>query len=198
MIYVGLDVHQKSTTICIQDEKGKQCLLESCPTTFEGFQNKLGAWLSNHPGAPVGMESCSKAYVVSGIVAALGGTPRVFSADEAARKTRSKKKKTDGRDAQDLCTNLRTGALTREVRLPPEAMRKLRSVLRASVAGENSGASDQCRQSLVEGVRSGGGDGEHDHRGGLEKASFAADAGLDAYCASSAFLLFSIGPAAER
>ena len=131
MIYVGLDVHQKSTTICIQDEKGRQLFLESCPTTFAGFQDKLGAWLSKHPDTPVGMESCSKAYVVSGIVAELGGTPRVFSAEEAAKKTRSKKKKTDGRDAQDLCTNLRTGALTREVRLPPEMMRKLRSVLRA-------------------------------------------------------------------
>lgn len=130
MIYVGMDVHHKSTTICIQDEKGEQLLLDSCSTTFNGFQRKLGDWFSKHPGTPVAMESCSKAFLVSGIVASLGGRPRIFPADEVAKKTRSRKKKTDGRDAQDLCTNLRTGALVREVHLPPASMRKLRSALR--------------------------------------------------------------------
>lgn len=130
MIYIGMDVHQKSTTICIQDGKGKQLMLDSCPTTYAGFADKLSPWLAQNPEAHVGMESCSKAYLVSGIIASLGGTPRVFPADEVAKKTRSRKKKTDKRDAQDLCTNLRTGALLREVRLPPTAMRKLRTVLR--------------------------------------------------------------------
>jgi len=60
----------------------------------------------------------------------LGAEPQVYPADEVAKKTRSRKKKTDARDAQDLCTNMRTGALLREVRLPPEAMRKLRSLLK--------------------------------------------------------------------
>ncbi len=131
MICIGMDVHQKSTTICIQDDTGKQVFLGSCPTTFSGFSETLRPWLEKHPGAPVGMEACSKAYSTSGIVAVLGGCPQVYPADEVAKKTRSRKKKTDTRDAQDLCTNLRTGALVREVVLPPEPMRKLRSVLKA-------------------------------------------------------------------
>ncbi len=130
MICIGMDVHQKSTTICIQDDTGKQVFLGSCPTTFSGFSETLRPWLEKHPGAP-GMEACSKAYSTSGIVAVLGGCPQVYPADEVAKKTRSRKKKTDTRDAQDLCTNLRTGALVREVVLPPEPMRKLRSVLKA-------------------------------------------------------------------
>jgi transposase len=130
MIYIGMDVHHKSTTFCIQDQKGEELLLESCPTTFDGFRESLGALFAEYPGAPVGMESCSKAFLVSGIVADLGAEARVFPADEVAKKTRSKKKKTDKRDAQDLCTNMRTGALLREVCLPPMPMRRLRSVLR--------------------------------------------------------------------
>ncbi len=130
MICIGMDVHQKSTTICIQDDTGKQVFLGSCPTTFSGFSETLRPWLEKHPGAP-GMEACSKAYSTSGIVVVLGGCPQVYPADEVAKKTRSRKKKTDTRDAQDLCTNLRTGALVREVVLPPEPMRKLRSVLKA-------------------------------------------------------------------
>jgi transposase len=130
MIYIGMDVHHKSTTFCIQDQKGKELLLESCPTNFDGLRESLGTWFAEYPGAVVGMESCSKAFLVSGIVADLGGAPRVFPADEVAKKTRSKKKKTDKRDAQDLCTNMRTGALVREVCLPPMPMRRLRSVLK--------------------------------------------------------------------
>ena len=131
MIYIGLDVHQKSTTICIQDDLGKQLLLEKCVTTFDGFRDKLSVWFKDHPACPVGMEACSKAYITSGIIAELGGEPHVYPADEVASKTRSRKKKTDARDAQDLCTNMRTGALMREVSLPPDSMRKLRSLLKA-------------------------------------------------------------------
>ena len=131
MIYIGMDVHHKSTTICIQDEEGRERMLTSCATTFEGFRDVLEPWFADHPGAPVGMESCSKAYITSGIIAALGGEPHVYPADEVAKKTRSRKKKTDARDARDLCTNMRCGALLREVAMPPEAMRYLRSVLRA-------------------------------------------------------------------
>ena len=131
MIYIGMDVHQKSTTICIQNEEGRQMLLDTCPTTYKGFLTLLGPWFAKYPGTPVGMESCSKAYITSGIIAALGGEPHVYPADEVAKKTRSRKKKTDARDAQDLCTNMRCGALIREVAMPPESMRRLRSVLQA-------------------------------------------------------------------
>ena len=131
MVYIGLDVHQKSTTFCIQDDNGKQVQLGSCTTDFKGLSNALGSIFNKYPGASVGMEACSKAYVTSGIITELGGTAHVFPADEVAKKTRSSKKKTDTRDAQDLCTNLRTGALLREVVMPPDGMRKLRSVLRA-------------------------------------------------------------------
>ncbi len=129
-IYIGLDVHHKSTTYCIQDETGREQSLGSCPTDQAGLAKVLGPCLSEHPGALVAMESCGKAYVVSGIVARLGGKPFVVAADEAASKTRSRKKKNDTRDARDLCTNLRTGALQREVILPPPEMRHLRSLLR--------------------------------------------------------------------
>lgn len=131
MIYVGMDVHHKSTTICIQDKNGRELLLDRCSTTFDGFHEKLSPWLDLHPGAFVGMESCSKTYLVSSIISELGGTPRVFPADEVAKKTRSRKKKTDDRDARDLCSNMRTGAFFREVQLAPEPMRRLRTVLRA-------------------------------------------------------------------
>ena len=83
-IYIGLDVHQKSTTICIQDEEGTELALTSCSTDRAGFARELGPWLAKHPGSRVGLESCSKAYVVSGIVERLGGDPWVIPADEAA------------------------------------------------------------------------------------------------------------------
>jgi len=131
MVYIGLDVHQKSTTICIQDQSGKELLLAKCETTLDGFRESLGPWLEKHPGSPAALESCGKAYLVSGMVELLGGRPRVFAAEEAAAKARSRRQKTDGRDAQDLCANLRTGALRREVALPPAAMRQLRAALNA-------------------------------------------------------------------
>jgi transposase len=126
-----MDVHHRSTTFCIQDGSGKQLLLARCPTTFEGFRERLGPWLREHPQSPVALESGGKAYLVCGIVEALGGVPRVFAADEVRAKARSQKKKSDERDAQDLAQNLRTGALTRQVKMPPKAMRELRIVLKA-------------------------------------------------------------------
>jgi len=129
MLYIGLDVHQKSTTICIQDADGTELVITDCPTDEAGFRDALGVTLKENPGTLVGMESCAKAYVVSGIIEWLEGIPLVIAADEVASKTRSKKKKNDRRDARDLCTNLRTGALQRIVQLPPPAMRHLRSLL---------------------------------------------------------------------
>jgi len=129
MIYLGLDVHHKSTTIVVVDEQGEVLESTKAPTTMQGLGQALKKWFERQQGAPCAMESGAKAYLVSSIIAELGGAPKVFAADEVHQKTRSQKKKTDERDAYDLAQNLRSGALRREVKLPPLAMQRLRKVL---------------------------------------------------------------------
>ncbi len=194
MIYIGMDVHQKSTTICIQDDTGKQVFLGSCPTTFSGFSETLRPWLEKHPGAP-GMEACSKAYSTSGIVVVLGGCPQVYPADEVAKKTRSRKKKTDTRDAQDLCTNLRTGALGSAAGADAQASFGAQG---AGAEREDPDAGDQRRQGAAEGVRPGWRLGKHEHPSGLEKAARRQDARDGETAVGNAFRQLPFGLESDR
>lgn len=132
-IIIGLDVHSKaSTKYCIQEkETGKMIKSGEFETTYQGIKSGIGDWLDKYPQIEVGMEAGNKTYYVATVISQLGGKPRVFSADEVRAKSRSKKKKSDYRDAIDLCHNLRTGALIKEVLLPPKELKQLRSILKA-------------------------------------------------------------------
>lgn len=132
MIIIGLDVHPKSTTkYCIQEkESGRQLKIGECETNYEGFKLEIGPWIKRYPGAEVGMEAGSKTYHVTTIINELGGKPRVFSAEEVSAKSRSKKKKTDYRDAMDLCNNFRTESLVKEVKLPQKELKDLRTLMK--------------------------------------------------------------------
>lgn len=131
-IIIGLDVHPKSSTkFCIQDKNtGEQLKIGECDTNYEGFKKVLGPWMERFPGVEVGMEAGGKTYHVAAIINELGGIPRIFVAEEVHDKTRSRKKKTDYRDAIDLCTNFRTGSYVREVKLPPKELKELRTLLK--------------------------------------------------------------------
>lgn len=129
-IIIGLDVHSKATTkYCVQEkETGKVIELGEFETSYEGLKSGIGNWLNKYPQTEVGMEAGNKTYYVSTIISELGGKARVFCADEVRAKSRSNKKKSDYRDAVDICNNLRSGAFQKEVQLPPKEIKELRTI----------------------------------------------------------------------
>lgn len=128
-MYVGLDVHSKSTVFHAMDADGKQIGRGTVATTKEGLESLFDRLGSPASSFKVALETGTQCMYVAGILTELGATPRVVDAYEVRIKTRRPGQKTDSRDAFEICDGLRRGLYASDVWLPPEAILLLRRLI---------------------------------------------------------------------
>lgn len=109
MLYVGLDVSQKQTWICIVDEKGKT-VAEGCALTRA---SDIYGWLGNRVGhdeiEKIGLEAGNmSSWLYSGLTK-LGLPVAVLEAFQAHRFISTQRNKTDKNDARGLAQLTRMG-----------------------------------------------------------------------------------------
>lgn len=125
MHYVGIDVANKASAICVIDEQGE--VVRRAEVATEVYE--LNKTLAGLDEARVVIESCPLAEWLAEVVEA-GGHEAVIIDARAARHLVSSKKKTDARDAHTLAQLARTGWYNAVHRKSREA-RLLRSQLQA-------------------------------------------------------------------
>jgi transposase len=125
----GLDVHSKSCTYVVQDEAGKVLSRGEVSTTAEA----LTSFVAEHAlqGERVGLETGGMAIYVAQVLAAAKAKPVIIDAAEVRRKARSKKQKSDTRDAMEICDGLRRDQYVSIVKMPSEQAQRLRRMLSA-------------------------------------------------------------------
>lgn len=125
MYLIGIDVHKKHSQICILDEQGEVHFETRVPTTRPDLEDVL----RSYPGARVLIESCTPSEWVARHLETLGFEVIVADPNFAPMyATRSKKLKTDKRDARCLAQACRLGAYKPAHRLSDE-QRKVRTQL---------------------------------------------------------------------
>lgn len=127
-IYIGLDVHSKHTTFCIQDSNGSTLSTGEFSTTAAAFAE----FVERHevpPKTPVALESGTVSFFVARQLSMLGLDPQVINANEVRRTARRRGQKSDTRDAEELCHGLRTGMYRSIVHVPPREIRLIRETL---------------------------------------------------------------------
>jgi transposase len=127
-MYIGMDVHCKSTVFVAQDKDGKVTAQGRVPTTLEGFIRMLDE-TGAPPGTQIGMETGNQAWWVSRVLSSLGMSPVVIDAREVRAKARRINQKSDKRDAFEICDGLRRGIYTCIVYVPPDEIQRLRVIL---------------------------------------------------------------------
>lgn len=126
--YVGLDIHSKSSTYVVQDERGRELGRGEVPTSSEGLE-EMRHRLHLEAGTEVGLESGTMAFYVARQVRALELNPVVVDAHEVRLKAHRPRQKSDERDARELCIGVRTGIYRSIVHVPSEAILLLRETL---------------------------------------------------------------------
>lgn len=126
--YLGLDVHSKQTSYCLQDEKGTVVAEGSIPASPEGYED-LKRTHKIPDGTMTALESGSLAMVTVRILYELGYEPVVVNAEEVRRKARRVGQKTDSRDAFDICEGLRRGMYDSIVYIPEPGVARIRAIL---------------------------------------------------------------------
>ena len=104
--YIGLDVHSKNTSYCIQDEEGNVVAEGEFPTTPEG----ISAFVDDHSisaGTRTGLESGTVSFFVARLLTLQGLDAIVIDAHEVRLKAHRSRQKTDRRDAYEICHTLR-------------------------------------------------------------------------------------------
>lgn len=125
MNYIGLDIHKKSFTGTVLDEKDNLVVQHKCPYTMDGIKSFFGQF---HPGrTKVAMEACGLWRGYYRILTALGYN--VVLANPVKARERSNRKKTDPVDSHTLAELLRTGFIPL-VYVPEEDVLKLRDIAR--------------------------------------------------------------------
>ena len=125
MYFIGIDVHKKQSQICILDEQGEVHVETRVPTTRPDLEDVL----RSYPRARVLLESCTPSEWVARHLETLGFEVIVADPNFAPMyATRSKKLKTDKRDARCLAQACRLGAYKPAHRLSDE-QRKARTQL---------------------------------------------------------------------
>ena len=127
-MYIGLDVHSKFTVYCAQDKEGKIVGQGKIPTTFEGF-GQMKKKLKAPAGTAAALETGAQCFLAARGLFELGLKPVVIDAQEVRAKARSRRQKSDLRDAYDLCEGLRLGYYMKIVYIPPPDIRRLRQLL---------------------------------------------------------------------
>ncbi len=117
MFFIGIDVHKKQSQICVLDDKGEIVSELRVPTSRPDLTDVLRIY----SGARVLVESCTPSEWVACHLESVG--LEVIVADPGFAPmyaTRSKKVKTDKRDARCLAQACRLGAYKPAHRLSPE------------------------------------------------------------------------------
>lgn len=127
-MYIGLDIHSKSTTYVAQDEDGQILGRGTIETTGEGL-GEMARELGAPRGTQVGLETGGMAAFVAKVLYKLELDPVVIDAAEVRAKARRPKQKSDRRDAFEICDGLRRGIYVRIVHIPPEGHQLLREAL---------------------------------------------------------------------
>lgn len=126
--YLGLDVHSKKTSYCLQEEGGSVKAQGEILSTREAFA-ELKKRLSIPDGTKVALESGAQARFTVGLLHELELTPVVINAFEVRRKARRIGQKTDSRDAFELCDGLRRDIYDSIVYIPEPRIARIRAVL---------------------------------------------------------------------
>ena len=127
-IYGGLDVHCKQSTYHTQDEQGRKLGMGQVMTTREGFSQLVSEQILP-PGSIVGLETGTSSKWVSRYLSSLGLHPVVIDAREVRVKSPHKGRKSDRRDAFEICDGLRRGIFTSLVYVPNSGVDRLRVLL---------------------------------------------------------------------
>lgn len=127
-MYLGTDVHCKHTVYTAQDNGGKVLQESKVPTSRAGLA-EMKQRLKAPKGTPVALESGGQAFYVARLLQELGLQPVVVDAQEVRAKARSRRQKSDQRDAFELCDGLRRGVFTKIVYVPPPEISRLRELL---------------------------------------------------------------------
>lgn len=126
--YIGLDVHSKETSYCLQDETGKVIGQGKITSTHKSFEElKKRYEIPDH--TMVGLESGTQAVWTVGVLHEIGLNPVVINAFEVRRKARRQRQKTDSRDAYEICEGIRRGIYDSIVYIPEEGVIRLRRIL---------------------------------------------------------------------
>jgi transposase len=126
--YVGLDVHSKQTSFCIQEPDGSIVSRGRFYTTEDEFARWSKRWGLGE-GTHVALETGTQCKWVARILSALGLDVWVINAHEVRAKCPRKGQKSDGRDALELCDGLRRDQWVQRVWIPPVEIERLRQLL---------------------------------------------------------------------
>lgn len=127
MVYIGMDVHQSSTTFCVFDpsaEEGGQYRTLTRPTTVEGLEEALGPY---DGCCQVAFEVGTQAQWIAGIVRPLACEVQVANPSRIPWLFRDGRKN-DRLDARKLATLLYLGQLP-TVHLPPADVSAWRALI---------------------------------------------------------------------
>lgn len=123
----GLDVHGKQCTFVVQASDGTV----TDRGEFETTSAAIGKFVRDHSlgDCRVGLETGVMSSFVAQALARTGAKPVIIDATEVRRKARSKKQKSDSRDAFEICDGLRRDIFVGIVTLPPPLYRSMRRLL---------------------------------------------------------------------
>jgi len=127
-MYVGVDVHSKSSVFVIQDADGKLVGRGEVPTSREGFE-RLCSQYRLPPGTKVALETGTVAFFVARELSRLRLAPVVVDAHEVRVKAHRPTQKSDRRDALELCEGIRRNSYRTIVHVPPLEIGQLRETL---------------------------------------------------------------------
>jgi len=131
-LYIGMDVHCKTSFFVVQNEQGEVVKEKEVLTReeeIEKFLRDLGGGELIR-GTEIGMESGHQATWLSRFLSSLGMKPIVIDAREVRAKARRIGQKSDWRDAFEICDGLRRGIYQTIVYIPDKKIQRLRNIIR--------------------------------------------------------------------
>jgi transposase len=127
--FAGLDVHSKWSAFVVRNESGEEIARGQFDTTADAIA-KFVAEQALGAGDVIGMETGSVSFFMARqLQKHSAATVQVIDAREVRNKARSKKKKSDFRDAEDISDGLVRRAYVRLARLPEPWEQQTRDVL---------------------------------------------------------------------
>ncbi|MBU1157699.1 MAG: IS110 family transposase [Proteobacteria bacterium] len=127
MIYVGMDIHKKTTTFCALDQEGKVIHRGTVPSGETGWLEAIHRWPKDE--IAVALETGSMTWWVVDVLREAGIEPIVVDARQF-KMIADSKKKSDRHDAWALADGLRGGLAERiAVNVPREKARRARSLM---------------------------------------------------------------------
>jgi transposase len=146
-VYVGLDISQSMTHLCVVDNKGKRIWEGKCPTTPEAIAETIG---SKAPGVQlIGMESGALSPYLWHQLNAIGLPVVCIEARHAHNTLKEQLNKTDKHDARGIAQLVRTNFF-KEVKVKSMKSHQVRTLLgeRAQLVGMRTDLKNQIRGAL--------------------------------------------------